>query len=163
MASRHDAIAQLYRSDVRSFVRLVFGELYPGKKLVWHWYLDVIADRIDAVLRGKCNRLVINAPPRTLKTLIATLSLIALYLGRYPTRQVLLITGHPPLTSELMNRLRRIVSSERYGSLFPHLRLKLAGTTIRTAQGGGVKSATDARPSTGTTCGHRKCTAETAP
>lgn len=142
MASRNDAIAQLYRTSVPAFVDFAFRELHPGKKLTWHWYLDVIADRVDAVLKGKTKRLVINAPPRTLKTLIATLSLIALYIGRNPQKQVLLITGHPPLTSDLMKRLHRLMGSERYRSLFPNLRLRFAGTTIQTGQGGGLRTAT---------------------
>ena len=142
MPSRHEAIAQLYRSKVEVFVDFAFRELHPGRKLTWHWYIDVIADRVDAVLKGKCKRLVINAPPRTLKTLIATLVLIAMYVGRNPEKQVMLITGHPPLTSDLMKRLRRLMGSERYRSIFPNLQLRFAGTTIQTSHGGGLRSAT---------------------
>ncbi len=142
MVGHHDAIAQLYRTNVEAFVNFAFRELYPGRKLIWRWYLDIIADRVDAVLKGKTKRLVINAPPRTLKTLIATLSLIALHVGRHPNKQVLLIAGHPPLASELMRKLTRLMSSSRYRSLFPNLQLKFAGTTIQTSHGGGVRSAT---------------------
>ncbi|WP_457940331.1 hypothetical protein [Mesorhizobium sp. 10J20-29] len=142
MISRNDAVIALYRTDTKAFIKFAFGVLHPGQKLIWHWYLDVIADRVDAVIKGRTNRLIINAPPRTLKTLIATLASIALYLGRDPTKQVLLITGHPALANELMKRLRRLMGSDRYRSIFPHMRLAMAGTTIQTGHGGGVRSVT---------------------
>lgn len=142
MASRHENVAQLYRSNLEAFVDFAFRELHPGSKPTWHWYLDVIVDRVDAVLKGKSKRLVINAPPRTLKTLIANLALIAMYIGRNPQKQVLLITGHPPLTSELMKKLARLMGSARYRSIFPNLELRFAGTTIQTPFGGGLRTAT---------------------
>lgn len=140
--NRNKSIAHLYRTNVEAFVDFAFRELHPGRKLIWRWYLDVIVDRVDAVLKGKCKRLVINAPPRTLKTLIATLALIAMYIGRNPQKQVLLIAGHPSLANDLMKRLRRLMGSARYKSVFPNLRLTFAGTTIRTAHGGGLRIAT---------------------
>lgn len=113
MASRRDLAAQIYRTDFRAFVDFAFRELHPGQKLTPHWYIDLIADRIDGVIKGQPKRLVISAPPRTLKTIVATIAYIACYLGRDPTRRVLLIAGHQALANDLMGRLRRLMGSDR--------------------------------------------------
>lgn len=141
MVLRHDVFAHLCRTDFRTFVDFVFRELHPGEALIARWYLDLIADRIEAVAKGRAKRLILNAPPRTLKSLIATIALAAFVIGRDPTRRILLIAGHQALASELMMRLRALMASDRYRSLFPNMRLQMAGTTIRTAYGGGIRSA----------------------
>lgn len=118
MAKRSDAILALYRSDVAAFARFAFTIIHPGQKLTWYWYLDVIADAVEAVLKGRTNRLVINAPPRTLKTLIATLVLIALYLGRNPNKQVLLVVGTSALANEFMKKLCKLMGSAPIAAYF---------------------------------------------
>lgn len=42
--NRSDGILVLYRTDFIAFAKLAFAILHPGQKLIWHWYLDVIAD-----------------------------------------------------------------------------------------------------------------------
>lgn len=140
MASRNELIGRLYRSRFLFFVDFVFRELHPGEKLIRRWYIDLLAGRIEGIAKGRTKRLIVNAPPRTLKSLIANIALAAFVLGRDPTRRILLVLGHQSLASELMMRLHTLMGSSRYRSLFPDVQLRLAGTTIRTLHGGGIRS-----------------------
>jgi hypothetical protein len=47
MASRHDIAVQLYRTDFRAFVDFAFAQLHLGQTPIPHWYIDLIADRIE--------------------------------------------------------------------------------------------------------------------
>lgn len=56
--------------DFGSFVRAAWKVVRPFEPLVEGWYIDAIADYCMSVAEGKTKRLIINQPPRTLKTTI---------------------------------------------------------------------------------------------
>ena len=149
MTTRSELISSIYRTDLRSFVSFAFRELHNGQKLAPQWYIDLFCDRIEGVIRGSIRRLLLNAPPRTLKSFIATISNVAFTLGRDPTKRILLITGHQGLANELMLQLRKLMTSERYRSIFPQVHVDAAATTIRTPFGGFVKSAIEGQQLSG--------------
>jgi len=41
--------------------------------LVWSWHYDLLCEYLTAVYQGKLTRLIINVPPRTAKSTIATI------------------------------------------------------------------------------------------
>ena len=53
-----------------------------SKKLLKADYLEVIFDRINACLSGKINRLIINIPPRHMKSVITSVALPAFVLAK---------------------------------------------------------------------------------
>jgi hypothetical protein len=55
-------------------------------------HLDVIAAKLTAVREGKIRRLVINLPPRHLKSLMASIAFPAWCLGLDPTAQILCVS-----------------------------------------------------------------------
>jgi hypothetical protein len=69
--SNADVIKALYRSDFSAFLRFAFRELNPSQPLVDTWHIDVLADHLARVLSGEIRRLIINLPPRGLKSLSA--------------------------------------------------------------------------------------------
>lgn len=42
--------------------------LFPGRPLVWGWYLDAVCEHLEAVTRGHIQKLLIVQPPNTLKS-----------------------------------------------------------------------------------------------
>jgi hypothetical protein len=50
-----------------------FGELNPQAAFLSNWHIEVIAAKLASVAQGKFQRLIINLPPRHLKSLIASI------------------------------------------------------------------------------------------
>jgi predicted phage terminase large subunit-like protein len=94
------------------------------------WYLEL-------VLRGIIKRLIIVAPPRTLKSLMASVAFPAYLLGRNPGARIIGISHSSDLQIRFGNDFRTIVESARYRRLFPRMELsKNTETEVHTTQGG---------------------------
>src|ERR1700745_3719876 len=78
----YDAIL---RSDFGFFAQRCFCQLNPQTTLATNWHLEVIAAKLTAVREGKIRRLIINLPPRHLKSLMASIAFPAWCLGHDPT------------------------------------------------------------------------------
>lgn len=59
-------------SSLAGFVREAWHVLEPNAKLVWNWHLDAICAHLEAVTDGRINRLLINIPPGSSKSLIVS-------------------------------------------------------------------------------------------
>ena len=87
------------------------------------WHIEVIAAKLAAVREGKIRRLVINLPPRHLKSLLASIAFPAWCLGREPSAQILCVSYAQDLADKLSRDCRHIVASSWYRQLFPATRL----------------------------------------
>jgi hypothetical protein len=58
----------ILRQDLASFIERSFYELHPGQSLELAPHIELIASKLDAVRRGEIKRLIINLPPRHLKS-----------------------------------------------------------------------------------------------
>ena len=67
----YDAIL---RSDLGYFAQRCFCELNPQAAFAMNWHIEVIAAKLAAVREGKIRRLIINLPPRHLKSLLASIA-----------------------------------------------------------------------------------------
>jgi hypothetical protein len=58
----------LLRADFAGFAERAFCELYPQTEFAANWHFRVIAAKLTAVYQGRIRRLVVNMPPRHLKS-----------------------------------------------------------------------------------------------
>src|SRR2546427_12958989 len=79
----------ILRRDFLSFAERAFYELNPQTVLSMSPYTEVMAAKLEACRLGRCTRLIINVPPRHLKSHLASIALPAWYLGHYPSRHVI--------------------------------------------------------------------------
>src|SRR5689334_12114351 len=77
-ARLRDAVCRL---EFVSFVRKCFHWLTPGSPFLMNWHILAIAFYLEQVRRGIIRRLLINGPPRTLKSLMASVAFPAFILG----------------------------------------------------------------------------------
>jgi hypothetical protein len=75
MADDTRAVQALLRDDFRAFVHKVFLTLTPGQTYIRSWHLEAIAYQLERVHRGANKRLIINMPPRSLKSIMASVRL----------------------------------------------------------------------------------------
>jgi hypothetical protein len=89
----------------------------PAWRRIGH--LEVIAAALTAVREGKIRRLIINLPPRHLKSLMASIAFPAWCLGHDPSAQILCVSYAQELADKLARDCRGIMMSPWYRQLFP--------------------------------------------
>jgi hypothetical protein len=99
------------RIDFASFVHRSFHTLSPGSKFKMNWHIYAIAYALEQVRLGKIKRLIINAPPRSLKSLITSVAWSAFILGHDPTKSVAVISYGSDLAANLGNGFRQIINA----------------------------------------------------
>ena len=87
MATSYDEL-ELTRNWVSAsmlnFTRYFFNRQNGGKRYIVGEHHRAICERLDAVMRGECRKLIINIAPRYGKTLLAVHSFIAMGLALNP-------------------------------------------------------------------------------
>ena len=109
----------LLRQDFATFAARCFQDLNPQTELAMNWHLEVIAAKLTAVREGKIRRLIINLPPRHLKSLMASIAFPACCLGHDPSAQILCVSYAQDLSDKLARDCRSIMLSPWYRQIFP--------------------------------------------
>ena len=109
----------LLRRDFTSFAGRCFKDLNPQTRLATNWHLEVIAAKLTEVREGKIRRLIINLPPRHLKSLMASIAFPAWCLGHGPSAQILCVSYAQDLADKLARDCRSIMMSRWYQQVFP--------------------------------------------
>src|SRR5256886_8090029 len=110
--------AALLRQDFATFAARCFHDLNPHAELAMNWHLEVIAAKLTAVRQGKIGRLIINLPPRHLKSLMASIAFPAWCLGHDPSAQILCVSYALDLADKLARDCRSIMLSPWYQQIF---------------------------------------------
>ena len=108
----------MLRQDFSTFAARCFYDLNPQTDLAMNWHLEVIAAKLTAVRQGKIRRLIINLPPRHLKSLMASIAFPAWCLGHDPSAQILCVSYAQDLADKLARDCRSIMMSGWYQRIF---------------------------------------------
>lgn len=123
MASDGRLLEALLRKDFRAFLQKVFATLAPGQKYIKAWHIDAIAWQLERIRRGEIRRLIINMPPRSLKSIAASVAFPAFVLGLDPTRRIICVSYSGDLAKKHSNDFRAVLESRWYRSAFPNVRI----------------------------------------
>ena len=131
-------LAALLRSDLRFFVRKSFQTILPGTPYLPNWHIDAIVHQLMRVQAGDISRLLINQPPRSLKSITVSVAYVAWLLGHDPSRRVIVVSYANELAAELHRQFRMIIDAPWYRALFPAMRpARDSGSEFVTTAGGG--------------------------
>jgi predicted phage terminase large subunit-like protein len=122
-ASEARVFRALLRRDCSAFVRKVFATLESGQAFVPNWHLEAIAYQLERVRRGEIKRLIINLPPRSLKSVTASIAFPAFVLGHDPSRRIVCISYSGDLAKKHANDFRAVLEAPWYRELFPGTRI----------------------------------------
>ena len=111
------------RQSFEAFVRKTFNTLSPGQTFVPGWHISALAYQLERIRRGEIKRLIINMPPRSLKSIAASVAFPAFVLGHDPTRRIICASYSGELAYKLANDFRAILASAWYRSIFPNTRI----------------------------------------
>ena len=106
------------RSDFYSFMLRCFTDLNAGAAYMPSWHIEVLAAKLQSVRDGRTKRLIVNIPPRHLKSLAASIALPAWLLGHDPTLAIINVTYGQELSDKFARDCRAIMMSAWYRSLF---------------------------------------------
>jgi predicted phage terminase large subunit-like protein len=125
MTSAADArlLRALLRRNFNAFVEKAFTELAPGQAFVPGWHLKAIGWQLERVRRGEITRLIVNLPPRSLKSIMASVAFPAFLLGHEPTRRIICVPYSGDLARKHANDFRALVEAPWYRDLFPGTRI----------------------------------------
>ena len=88
----HSVVRALLRVELRYFIRKVFATVSPGEAYLHNWHVDAIAHQLTRVHSGESRRLLINQPPRSLKSICVSVAYVAWLLGHDPTRRIVVVS-----------------------------------------------------------------------
>lgn len=71
-ATIRDEESQQARRSLASFVKQSWHVLEPATEYLHNWHIDCISEHLEAVTAGEIHRLLINIPPRYMKTTIVS-------------------------------------------------------------------------------------------
>ncbi len=114
----------LSRHDLGYFTERVFNTVSPNDVYEHNWHIDAISEYLRAVERGEIRRLIINMPPRMLKSISVSIAFPAWLLGRNPKEQIIVAAYAKELSLDLSVKCRDVLRSEWYKRIFPDTILK---------------------------------------
>ena len=109
----------LLRRDLHTFIERTFYELNPETEFKPNWHIEVIAAELEECARGETTRLIINVPPRSLKSQAASVAFPAWLLGQNPSAQIICASYGQDLANKHAMDCRAVISSSFYRSIFP--------------------------------------------
>ena len=112
---------ELQREGQDSFITYI--------KHMWPDFIEgrhhkIFAEKLEQVARGELKRLIINMPPRHTKSEFASTYFPSWVLGRNPKLKIMQITHTAELAFRFGRRVRDLIDSEEYKSVFPNVELK---------------------------------------
>ena len=126
------------RQDFGTFIPAAFLTVAPAKKYFPNWHIDAVAYRLTSVYRGKIRRLIINQPPRSLKSICSSVAFVAWWIGHNPGMRFACVSYSNEVAATFSRQFRLVVTSALYRTLFPNVHFsKLTETECETTMGGG--------------------------
>jgi len=106
------------RNDFSTFIERSFYQLNPDVQFLPNWHIELIASELERCLRGETKRLIINVPPRSLKSHCASVAFPAWLLGHRPSAQIICASYAQDLADKLAFDCRSLMNSDWYGKVF---------------------------------------------
>lgn len=115
-----ELLNSVLRQDFPSFIIKVFNTINPGAEYYPSKHINIISDYLRAVQNGDINRLIINIPPRSLKSICVSVAWTAFLLGLDPTKRIMSASYSQMLSVKHSLDCRFILNSDWYKELFPN-------------------------------------------
>ncbi len=117
------------RSDFQAFVEKAFSVVFPNDRFVSGWHIEAVCWHLSLAQQGDLTRLIINLPPRSLKSFIVSVAWPAYLLGLDPTFRVICVSYSDDLARDHARLFRALVGTKLYKRLFPRTRISPSKNT----------------------------------
>jgi predicted phage terminase large subunit-like protein len=124
MTIDRELLDAMYWTHFGAFTYEAYKALNPGQRLIPNWHIDAICYHIQQMVTGEVRkRLNLNLPPRTLKSLIASVALPAWLLGRNPSTRIICASYSDELSTKFSRDCRALLETPFYKRVFPGTKL----------------------------------------
>ena len=113
------AMNELTRRNFLFFLMRAFPYISGGEQLKANWHLSAMAHALDQVRLGRSLRVLVNLPPRNLKSITISVAWVAWMLGNDPTRNFVCVSYSNELSGKLARDCLAIMQSSWYREVFP--------------------------------------------
>lgn len=110
-------------TDLESFIEESFMQVSSAPEYLPNWHVGCIAEHLRAVELGHINSLIINMPPRSLKSISVSIAWTAWLLGHNPKTQIIVGSYGGAIGAALSRDTMKVMESPIYKLAFPDTRL----------------------------------------
>ena len=110
--------AEKYRRSLREFTKASWSSIEPGVDFQNNWHIDAIGEHLQAVVEGDIKRLIINVPPRHMKSISVAVVLPAWTWTIQPDKKFLYASYASSLSIRDSVKCRRLLDSRWYQTHF---------------------------------------------
>jgi len=156
MPTDYEVLQAICRQNFGSFAKKAFNIIEPGTVFEWGWHLDCIAEHLQAQYEGdaEVRKLIINIPPRCLKSVLVAQLYPAWVLGNAPSHQFIGASYAHTLAERNVIKCRQIVRSDWFVDTFINTKIAQSQQDyFTTTQSGQYKGSGIGGTITGFGCG----------
>ena len=106
--------AELGKRSLHEFVKLAWNVVEPATKFVDNWHIKAICDYLEACVRGEVRNLIINIPPRHMKSLLVNVFFPAWVWTFAPEKKFLFSSYAEDLAMRDSVQCRKLITSAWY-------------------------------------------------
>ena len=105
---------ELATRSLHEYIKQSWPTIEPGRRFHDNWHIQAICEHLEAVIAGDCRRLIINIPPRHMKSLICDVAFPTWAWIHKPHLQFLFASYVGSLAVRDSVKCRRLINSEWY-------------------------------------------------
>lgn len=113
-----DALKAFCREKFDAFSQRAFRVIEPGTAFEYNWHIGCISEHLQALWDGEIQDLIINEPPRCLKSVQVAQLYPAWGMGRDPSHQFIGASYAHSLAERNVMKCRQVIQSDWYRELF---------------------------------------------
>ena len=106
------------RRSLKEFTKSSWATIEPGRDFYDNWHIDAISEHLQAVVEGDIRRLIINIPPRHMKSISVAVALPAWTWTIQPEKRFLFASYAGTLSIRDSVKCRRLIDSAWYKRYF---------------------------------------------
>jgi len=106
------------KRSFKEFIKNSWQTIEPGRDFHDNWHIDAIAEHLQAVVEGDIKRLIINIPPRHMKSISVAVALPAWTWSKCPEKRFLFASYAGSLSIRDSVKCRRLIDSRWYKEYF---------------------------------------------
>ena len=106
------------KRSLKEFTKSSWQTIEPGRDFYDNWHIDAISEHLQAVVEGDIKRLIINIPPRHMKSISVAVALPAWTWTIQPEKRFLFASYASSLSVRDSVKCRRLISSQWYQNYF---------------------------------------------
>ena len=106
--------AEQARRSLRIYIEKAWSVVEPGREFISGWHIDAICEHLEAVTRGEIHRLLINIPPRHMKSLLVSVFWPTWVWATAPESRWIFASYAEKLSTRDSLKCRRIIQSQWY-------------------------------------------------